>query len=98
MDVCVSTVLHRRERAGSLITKKSATLQGCPMDYQRTTGPADTVLALKDSLVPEKTLQITARSRLPGYLKDLCTVKWLLVSSPMNCRATSSRETNTTRQ
>lgn len=95
VDVCVSTAPHRRELAGNPITKKSATQQGCQMDYRRTMGPADTVLALKQSLVPEKT---TAPSRLPGYLKDRNIVRWLSASSPMSCRATSFRETNTARQ
>ncbi len=95
VDVCVSTALHRRELAGHPITKKSATQQGCQMGYRRTTGPADTVHALKQSLVTEKT---AAPSRLPGYLKDRYIVRWLSVSSPMSCRVTSSRETNTDRQ
>ncbi|KAG7243761.1 hypothetical protein INR49_009082, partial [Caranx melampygus] len=47
VDVCVSTVMHRRELAGSLMAKKSATLQGCPMGCQTAIGPADTVLVLK---------------------------------------------------
>lgn len=46
-DVCVSTVMDRRELAGSLMAKKSATLQGCPMGCQRATRPADTALVLK---------------------------------------------------
>lgn len=95
VDVCVCTALHRRELASNPNTKKSATPRGCRMGYRRTTGTADTVLALKKSLVP--TLE-TAPSRLPGYLKDRDIVRWLSVSSPMSCRATSSRETNTARQ
>lgn len=98
VDVCVSTTLHRRELAGNPIMKKSATPQDCQMDYQRTTGPADTVLTVKESLVPEKTLQTTAPSRLPEYLKDRNIVRWLSVSSPMSCRVTSSRDTNTAAQ
>lgn len=95
VDVCVSTALHRRGTAHNPITEKSATPQGCQMDYQRTMGPADTVLVQKQPLVPEKTLQNTAPSRLPGYLKDQYIVRWLSVSSPTRCRATFFREINT---
>lgn len=89
------SVARRRELAGSLITKKYATLQGFPMGCQRATGPADTALALKLSLVQERTRPTAAPSRLPGYLKDLCRMRWPSVSSPTSCRATSSRQTNT---
>lgn len=75
VDVCVSRDPHRREIAGNLMTKKTATLQDCRMGYQRITVPADTVLFLKHSLAPEKTLQTTALSRLPGYLKDRSIVR-----------------------
>lgn len=56
MDAHARKALQKRELAGSLITKKSATLHGYPMVYQRTTGPADTALALKQILVIEKIL------------------------------------------
>lgn len=98
VDVCVSTVQHRREPACNPITKRSATLQGCQMGCQRTMGPADIVLALKQLLVPEKSSQTTAPSKLPGYLKDRYIVRWLSVSCPMSCKATSSRQTNTARR
>lgn len=68
VDVCVSTAQHRKELAGNLITKTSATLQGCLTGYQKTIGHADTVPALKQSLVPQETLRTAAPSKLPGYL------------------------------
>lgn len=66
VDVCVRTAQHKRAPAGNLITETSATPQGCPTGFKRTTGRADTVPALKQTWVPLKTLQTTAPSRLPG--------------------------------
>lgn len=94
VDVCVSTTPHRKELADNLITKTSATPQGCLMGYQTTIGHADTVPSLKQSFVPQKTSQTAAHSKLPGCLKDQHTVKWLSVSCPTSCRVTSSRETS----
>lgn len=94
VDVCARVALQRREFAGSPITKKNATLQGYPMGYQRTTGPADTVLAQKQTTVIEKIVQTTVLSKPPGFFKDPYTVKWLSASSPMRCRVTFSRGTS----
>lgn len=89
VDVCARTALHRREHADSLITMKSAIQPGCPTDYLRTTGPADTVPALKQTQVPGRTVETTVPNKQPESSKDLCTARWLSVSSPMKCRATS---------
>lgn len=67
VGVCVSTAPHRRELAGNLTSKKTATPQDCQMGYRRIMVPADTAHALKQPLAPEETLQTTAPSRLPGY-------------------------------
>lgn len=94
VDVCVSTVQQRREPARNPITRRSAILPSCRTGCPRTTGPADTVRALKLSPAPGPTVQITAPSKRPGYWKDRSTARWLSVSCPTRCRATSSRTAN----
>lgn len=94
VDVCVSTVQQRREPARNPITRRNAILQSCQTGCLRTTGPADTVRVLKLSPAQGTTVQITAPGKPPGYCKDRSTARWLSVSCPTRCRATSSRIAN----
>lgn len=86
VDVCANEAQPRRRPAN-----RSATLPGFQTGSRRVTGSVDTVLTLRQSLETGTSVPTPARSRLWGYLKDLCTRRWRSVGCPTSYRATSCK-------